>query len=552
MRNPELDSESLAQYEKRLTSARKAYAWNILRAFPIAFLIALGTRAIINGSLTIPIDGKLVLLTVGTTVLSAGAGLIVTFWRDMPCNIVYDIYKDFRHRTPELSGFFHWRLWALAEQIRYEINKLAADGVRWDVGDRFAVATSLLEGSESVNTYYATSTDPPYDKLRTYEQFYRMAETKLRGATVRRLLVFPPETLWKELESKDDFRQNLEEFVRLHQKREFVPSQFVRTLRHYFTDWITKRLKGRELELQSRWRWGYELRYWPKTTEALRDEMRRYFKISDADGDDRRPVLVDVAVIDDRLVFGQVGLATDVTSVSGPGMVRGGQLAAMKYKSCFEHLWQHLESDCFSAAQLELYAKLFELRVKNVREFKKPGGPSTGEAFYRSVVTKLAAAKNLRAVDIADDTEGWFAQDEYKDFHNAMITSAKANPDGEHARIFVLPRRLRPLVNDLFLEKVVKELLDGGVHVYIYLRGDLLKQDFAASDYIITDDWGFYLAPGESFKLHSLDESRNSLVKEDVDGIFRGWFERLKTNAPISLRTLKDFNSDELGRRLTT
>jgi hypothetical protein len=88
--------------------------------------------------------------------------------------------------------------------------------------------------------------------------------------------------------------------------------------------------------------------------------------------------------------------------------------------------------------------------------------------------------------------------------------------------------------------------------VYIYLRGDLLKHDFAACDYIITDDWGFYLAPGESFERQSLNESRNSLAKEDVHGIFKGWFDRLKADAPITLRALKDFNPDDLRRRLTT
>jgi hypothetical protein len=506
-------TDFFSHFRSEYSSARKALRDAIVQSFVIGVVVAFIFQVYVKRHLNVTFDGSAIVVFWVTSSTIGWAKLFYAQWRNLPLNVLNDAYKDMTKRSPELVGLINSSVYSALAETHFHLLRLALQGDdKWTPDTRFAIATSLIEGFRRVRHYYATSTDVPYRTLDIARQFYAVSEEVFRTATVQRLLVLPRATLLTDLEQHDQDRKNLLAFIELHH--------------HHGTSWDQQPT-------------GYQLRYWPSDIPTLRANMRRKFKIKTDESDEDKPVLVDMAVVEERrvfaragrqLVFGQAGLENDKLEVSGPGMVHGGPFKAAQYRGWFTHVWQTLEGDCESAAQLAYWAKLFGLREEIGRRHANGAGEH-GETFLKSVLSILASATSLCAVDIAETTTAWYEDSLYIAFHDAMKKSAEAHANGRHARIFVLPHELPNWAAEGFVERVLVTLLaTGRVEVFLYRKKDLVHYDLAAGDHIVADDSCFYLAPGEGFGAQNIDhfsEARNKAKGDNELRIFRDQFSKL-------------------------
>src|SRR5208337_1877946 len=386
------------------------------------------------------------------------------------------------------------------------------DGEPWTPDTRFAVATSLIKGFSRIERYDATSTDSPYDTLEIAREFYDACKRAMKDAQVRRLLVFPRDTLLSELQQSDQRRSNLLDFIYLN---------------HHGAGGGASRNR-------------YILRYWPCSIKDLRESMSRHFAITDRKTADDNPVLADMAVLEGRLqsgldrrhlLFGQVARATDTVKVEGHGMVKCGPIAPMLYRQWFAHVWGESSQKCEPAAQLAFWARLLRLRQQSVQR-ATPSAPDTqGPEFLKKLQADLSTSQTLCAVDIAPDPAMWFENPDYGIFHRSMMASAKAYPKAQHARVFVLPFCVSPTVAERFLKEIIHALVENGVDVFFHRKRDLVEYDLAAGDHITADNFTFYLTPLDEFTVASLSEAKNKAKGLSEMSLFRDQFNLLADQA---------------------
>ena len=499
-------TDFFSHFRGEYSSARKALRIVIIQTIVIGVFFNFCFGIYVRNSLNIGTDWKAVVVVfIFTTATIGWIRALIAQWCDLPLNILHDAYKDMTKRSPELVGLINSSVFGALAQTHFHLLRLSLLGDKWTPDIRFGIATSLIEGFKKVEHYYATSTDIPYRTIDAARQFYAVSEKICRGALVQRLLVFPKATLLADLEYNEDDRKNLLAFIDLH---------------HHH---------GAKRNQQRR---GYQLRYWPNNIQALRTNMRRWFRIEEHESDTDQPVLVDMAIVEEsvrerrpfarigrQLVFGQAGLKSDDLVVNGPGMVHGGPFKAAQYKGWFTYVWQAHEGDCESAAQLAYWARLFRLRDEVGKRYGGGAG-KRGQVFFDNIVDRLKSAERLCAVDVAQATYAWYEDPCYVKLHNAMKEPAK----GKHTRIFVLPHCLPNWVADGFVNKVIVELLEAGVEVFLYRKRDLVHEDLAAGDHIIADgSWCFYLAPDEVLDVHRIYKLCEAKNKADGDEVRIFW-----------------------------
>ena len=498
-------TEFFSHFRGEYSSARNALLWVNIQSIGIGVFFNFCLWVYFRKILNIGINWTAILVFCATTFTIAWLRALLAQWHDLPLNILHDAYKDMTKRSPELVGLINSSVFGALAKTHFHLLRLALLGDEWTPDIRFGIATSLIEGFKKVEHYYATSTDIPYRTIDAARQFYAVSEKICRGALVQRLLVFPKATLLADLEYNEDDRKNLLAFIDLH---------------HHH---------GAKRNQQRR---GYQLRYWPNKFQALRTNMRRWFRIEEHESDTDQPVLVDMAIVEEsvrerrpfarigrQLVFGQAGLKSDDLVVNGPGMVHGGPFKAAQYKGWFTYVWQAHEGDCESAAQLAYWARLFRLRDEVGKRYGGGAG-KRGQVFFDNIVDRLKSAERLCAVDVAQATYAWYEDPCYVKLHNAMKEPAK----GKHTRIFVLPHCLPNWVADGFVNKVIVELLEAGVEVFLYRKRDLVHEDLAAGDHIIADgSWCFYLAPDEVLDVHRIYKLCEAKNKADGDEVRIFW-----------------------------
>jgi hypothetical protein len=550
-------TEFFSHFRGEYSSAKKALLWVNIQSIGIGMFFNFCLWVYFRKILNIGINWTAILVFCATTFTIAWLRALLAQWHDLPLNILHDAYKDMTKRSPELVGLINSSVFGALAKTHFHLLRLALLGDEWTPDIRFGIATSLIEGFKKVERYYATSTDIPYMTLDAALQFYAVSEKILRGALVQRLLVFPKATLFEDLESNEDDRKNLLAFIDLNhhhgakrnqQRRgyqlRYWPNKF-QALRTNMRRWF--RIEEHESDTdQPVLVRGYQLRYWPNNIQALRTNMRRTFRIEEQESDLDQPVLVDMAIVEGnveertpfarigrQLVFGQAGREQDVLVVRGPGMVHGGPFKAAQYKGWFTYVWEAHAGDCESAAQLAYWARLFRLRAEIGKRYGDGAGDH-GDVFFANILKSLEVAVDLCAVDlcavdVAQTTGPWYEASPYIRLHDAMKKSAALNPTGKHAGIFVIPHCLPKWVAEGFIDKVISELLVAGSEVFLYRKRDLVRDDLAAGAHIVADNRCFYLTPNEVLDVHSiytLSDAKNKAEDDDI-WLFRDQFSQL-------------------------
>ncbi|MGO8735468.1 MAG: hypothetical protein ACLQVM_22035 [Terriglobia bacterium] len=536
-------SDSLPRFEGEYASAKRELLGDIGLELGITILFGALLVGVATKAFGEPLNWKTIIVAVLCAFTAAWLTAVIFRLRNLPVEVIHKGYHDVRTRSPELVGLIKARLWRAIEENYTYIPTLASTGEAWEPDARFAVATSLVTGFRRIETYYATSTDSPYGTLDVAREFYVASRGVMKNAEVRRLLVFPLETILHDLRHCRAQRDSLLAFIELHH-RGIGEGQSPK---------------------------GYKLRYWPRSISELRHHMRRHFQITDAETDETSPVLVDMAVVEGRLqsdlgrrhlLFGQVALKGDQDKLKGNGMVKCGPFTPAKYRQWFDHVWKENCADCEPAAQLVFWAKLFGLREEIQRD-KFDGGVGSmgeGQTFLQAVEGVLKSSKSLCAVDIASHPRMWCDVPGYKIFHESMTLSAedKNNRAFRHTRVFVIREPIGSFEAKRFVNLIIAGLVDKGVEVFIHRKRDLVEHDFAVGDYIIVDDCCFYLAPEERLTDPGLCEARN-LVQAGRDpkllDLFKEQFNSLidKSKSPPWKHIVSpSFDREDLIRALTT
>lgn len=402
------------------------------------------------------------------------------FW-SLPENVIFDTYKHLIESYPEISSLVHVRLLSKLESLHLQFGNLLTDaGEIWDSARRHEVACCMLAAFEPKRTYWATSTDAPFKSFESVESFYRAQEEILRDGDVKRLLVYPWGKLLTALQDPKR-RDNLEGFIRLHEKNHF------------------------------------QLRYWPRSLQDLKNDLKLY--VGEA------PVLVDMAIVGDSVVFGQEAAPNDRVNVSGRGHIRTSNGFVMSYKSAFTSIWDRRRGEMMSAKQLLAFLRLLEMWSAETPMTESTSQVLHGRAYFDQVVGQIEHSSELRAIDIAQVTEAWLNQAEYIGFLEATIKSAQNHPDSHHARVYVLQDYLYDMTS-VFIKKVIIPQVTAGVCVHFLFNSSLLDLNLAAVDCIFSDSWGFFLAPRQAFDFNKLS-SRNNAMESRQIVFFLDMFEKL-------------------------
>lgn len=440
-----------------------------------------------------PVDGTSVAISLSVSAIVSLCVLFVLQLVNLPHNTIYNSYNALRDRAPELLVELNDDLRRDLERLRVHLHDVSGTGELWPAPERFRIAVNLVKSFGPIHKYWATSTDNPYETLAISKEFYRRTEATLRGADVRRLLVFPREQLLNDLKSRATACDDLLTFIEWQQSG------------------------------------GYKLRYWSNTISELRNTMQMTIGARPDE-----PVLVDVAFVEgkpvfrrgaSRLLFGQAARAGDDQKLNGPGMVRVENGIPAMYADWFESTWNRHERDFECAAQLAYWAKLYQLR-RRIQTRPRDQTCLTGDDFLEFVDQRLRKADKLLAVDVADEPAHWIEDPAYSRFHDAMNTSADRGR-GPHARVFVIAHCMVPSVATRFVHKRVIDLLQHGVDVFFYRRKDLVEKNIAAGDHIIADDWCFYLAPTDRFREGAVSADANKADTTEDLSLFEEQFERL-------------------------
>ena len=423
-----------------------------------------------------------------------------------PDELLFEHYDSLIKREPRLRGLISARLLQSVDDIDTSIRQLTGSpGERWEQEDRFQAANNLMTQVDSITRYWATSTDAPFKSLAWSDLFYQRQKSRLKHADVRRLLTFPLDLLLKNLEIPEN-RINLRKFLAIHHRSNF------------------------------------HLRYWPIGTRQLENALRNQFLATNAK---TNPILVDMAVVGESLVFGQSAGEKDGSdnSVNGNGFIFTSPLAVDGYSRVFGQLWSAREDVFQSAAQLDAYLRLIDMRQN------PPSGPVPdlrGEEYFKQVLCRIAESSSLRAIDLAPDTRMWFEKVEYRSFLDATILAARNNPENFFGRAFVLPPILQESDAGGFIELVVRPQIEVGIHVYILRNCTLVQKDIAGFDCIFGPEWGFYLLPSDSFRSSEVNSAKNTLDSSVISYYAARVFSDLQRNSAHSFSKLSDLDPDAL------
>ena len=436
-----------------------------------------------------------------TALVVVGGAYVALLHRTMSALSRYALHQSFGdlcRRHEELRGLIDAWTGRALDDISAKIDALANDGIVWTGTQRIESASLLLEGTDDIPSYLATSTDAPYNSSSEAEAFDRLQRTKLRHANVQRLLLYPLRQLINGLEDRDQ-RRRAALFLGLHTTGD---AQRGRTINKSF-----------------------QLRYLP--TDSLADLKTQ---LSSLTGD--IDPLVDMAVIGDSLVFGQ-GISDPQTfPADGRGFIIPGQGKASAYRKAFERIWAGWKDRMYPTAQIYAWIHLLEMResMRLARVGQSGLTPESGRDFFEYVVKQICESNSLCAIDVADSTRSWFEKQEYRQFHVATCEAARAHFEGEFQRIFVLRDSLDPLIANAFCEEVLKEEVDAGVHVFLVYAKDLLTQNLAALDCIFAQRWGFYLSPTDSFNEVTVSRDCNWMDPDAAIPYFEQMFQALKAS----------------------
>lgn len=509
-------SEFIQKYVKSKKEFWRSLRKDIFLGFILgpAFILLIA-KVLLNDN----IDLEWWLVTLITSIFISWIGTLLSLWRNQPLNLISNTFKDLRSSFSGCDGLIQAEMCSRIIDIRNRLSNLSSrEGEPWTYEDRINVAHSLLEGLEEVEKYWATATDPPYASSNTLDAFFRFVKEKLKDSDVRRLLVFPLDELLKNLKSTEN-QQNLLRFIKIHQNDSF----------------------SKDKSNHSKTNYRYQLRYWPAKTIDLRQNLNIQLP----------PVIVDMAIINDSVVFGQ-SINGDSQTVSGNGYVYSDPIRASMYVQAFENIWNKRKSDSFPPAQLEAYIDLMDMRGKVDQETQKGYFTEGGIEFYEQVICNVKNSKELRAIDVTTRTEDWLSKPEYLDFLEATIKSAQKNNKSYHGRVFVLREPLCHGAAQVFIEKVILPQIEASITIYIQRTIDMFDKNLAAVDCIFNSDgWGFYLLPIDNFQKENLFAKQNQIHPKYVDPFFRWRYDLLAKSAKFKCTEPKDCENPALFDYLT-
>lgn len=477
------------------------------------------TTAIYLGVLNEDTDLSYWLLIIIAALIGGWTGTLIALWQSQPLHIISKTYQSLVQSFSSCNGLIQAEMAKSIIEIRNRLSNLSSHvGESWSYEDRINVAHSLLEGLDTVEKYWATATDAPYASSNTLDAFYLLVREKLAYADVRRLLVFPLNKLLENLKS-DENQQNMLRFLKIHQSE-------------------SNKIASQNKPTQ----YKYELRYWPATIKDLQNNLKMQ----------NPPVMVDMAIINDSIVFGQETNEDDNIEVSGNGHVVSDPLRASMYLQAFENIWTKRKSDSYPPAQLEAYIDLLGMRSKISKQKKSLSSTKPGIPFYRATIEKVRNSLELRAIDVAPRPEDWVSKSEYWDFLQATIESANKHKGSYHGRIFVLREPLCRGTAQVFLKNVILPQVKASIIVHIHRTVDMFDKNLAAIDCIFNSDgWGFYLLPTDEFKEDKLFAEQNQIHPKYVDPFFHSRFERLAKLARFKCRKEEDCDDPALFHYLT-
>lgn len=449
-----------------------------------------------------------------------------------------DEYNRLVEQYSHVPGLMRACFLFVVRALETELADLQARGKPWSADERLKLARSVISESR-IKTYDATSLDPPYSAHRTFIRFLEDQRSHLRGAKLRRLLIFPKTELLKAMES-ERHRRRLIEFIALH-------------------DQLGRRTR---------------LRYLPCTPMQIRQI------VVDELGFEDDPVLLDFGIINGAFVWGQAveagNVAADVNVGDQEGQVETelaplqGAVAirvddkATKYCDLFEKLWSFNHDRVRPAtpqtpepqAQLELYIKIAEMR----RRMRASCGhdKETVPNWDGALFDRVARAGTLHAIDTCP--RRWIYDEDYKTLLRATIESCKAAKDESFERIFVVREPMTDADKDTFCNTIVRPLVDAGYRIYFVASAALLDQNAAVLDCIIGDNWGIYLSPwlddadrvrGEYL---STNEPWRPAIYEVEDDTTCRWIrdtvvENLKRLAAIAIMTRDEYGGKRVAIR---
>jgi hypothetical protein len=255
----------------------------------------------------------------------------------------------------------------------------------------------------------------------------------------------------------------------------------------------------------------------------LREELAR-------DGESEH-TLVDMAIIGSVLVFGQEAREDDIDRVTGAGFVRTDRRVVSHYRRGFQNTWMRFAYRMMPERQLSWMAAVVDMRHKMRKEIADghplPPIPGTGGRFFDQVIDSIEHSDHLRAVDVAPRTYDWVTKSEYRQFREATVLAASSHPDGQFARVYVLPDGMHDTnTATAFRDVVLRPQVEAGVELYLLHNEQVVTANCSASDCIFTEDWGFYLAPSEEFDAARLSAGTNTFDQRHVQS-FVVMFNRL-------------------------